>query len=510
MNAEIKTEEPGLSSSLLEQTSQDGSGVFTGSIFEIDRNRIGKVLHWKRHWVSQFLGVTMLAFDVCVISAIYLFMVGMWYDGPLWAASSQIVHFVLVSTSIVSVYLIGGYDYHEDKRKFRFLCEHLIVSLAVLFVAFFAVYAVAFYGKNLNTARLTVLVPLVGFPIVSILYRKFLSNAHAKLRRENAVCIIGAGLEARDIYRRVQRQGAEREVIVVSPDGSHAGKPLVPWDDDSPIVHNHEDLQLNSSVNGKFVESYILAGKCEDLSSEFMKRLAVAQFNGNSIYTYESYLTQVLRIVPPSQLTIDWAFTEGFRLNRNLTYDRMKRLMDIVAAGIGLVVASPVFLATAIAVKVTSKGPIIFKQTRVGEKEKPFTILKFRTMKVGSEKGNKYTQVGDSRITSVGNFLRKSRLDELPQLWNVLRGDLALIGPRAEWIDLVKDYQEKFPYYHFRHAVKPGVTGWAQVNYGYGADDEDTIEKLYYDLYYVRHFSLILDLSICVRTVFMMVFGHGR
>lgn len=131
-------------------------------------------------------------------------------------------------------------------------------------------------------------------------------------------------------------------------------------------------------------------------------------------------------------------------------------------------------------------------------------------MKVGSEKGNKYTQEGDSRITAIGGFLRKTRLDELPQLWNVLKGDLSLIGPRAEWIDLVNDYEQKFPFYHFRHAVKPGITGWAQVNYSYGENDRDTLEKLNYDLYYVRKYSFVLDVSICVKTFYTMIFGMGR
>jgi lipopolysaccharide/colanic/teichoic acid biosynthesis glycosyltransferase len=136
-------------------------------------------------------------------------------------------------------------------------------------------------------------------------------------------------------------------------------------------------------------------------------------------------------------------------------------------------------------------------------------ILKFRSMRVGSEKGAKYTSIDDDRFTPIGRFIRKTRLDELPQLWNVLVGELSLIGPRAEWVDLVRGYEERFPFYHFRHAVKPGITGWAQVNYSYGANDEDTLEKLNYDLYYVRRYSLTLDVAIVVKTFYMMLFGKG-
>ena len=137
-------------------------------------------------------------------------------------------------------------------------------------------------------------------------------------------------------------------------------------------------------------------------------------------------------------------------------------------------------------------------------------IYKFRSMKVGSEKGAKYTAANDSRLTPIGKFLRKSRLDELPQFWNVLIGDLSIIGPRAEWVDLVESYEKKFPYYHFRHEIKPGITGWAQVNYSYGQNDEDTIEKLNYDLYYIRKYSPLLDVIIVVKTLYMVIFGRGQ
>ena len=131
-------------------------------------------------------------------------------------------------------------------------------------------------------------------------------------------------------------------------------------------------------------------------------------------------------------------------------------------------------------------------------------------MRTNQESDDKYTQPGDTRITKVGNFLRLSRLDELPQLWNVLKGEMSLIGPRAEWDELVERYGNEIPCYHFRHLVKPGITGWAQVNYPYGANMEDTIRKLEYDLYYIRHFSFLLDAAIVLKTIHIMLFGKGR
>jgi lipopolysaccharide/colanic/teichoic acid biosynthesis glycosyltransferase len=156
--------------------------------------------------------------------------------------------------------------------------------------------------------------------------------------------------------------------------------------------------------------------------------------------------------------------------------------------------------------------PALFQQTRVGRERQLFTIYKFRTMtsRGPATPDDMYTRAHDPRITGLGRWLRKLRLDELPQLWNVLRGDMSLIGPRAEWVRCVEQYEQKIPFYHFRHLVKPGITGWAQVNYPYGESDEDAIEKLKYDLYYIRHYSVKLDAMIVLKTIHTMLFGGGR
>ncbi|PYL40887.1 MAG: polyprenyl glycosylphosphotransferase, partial [Verrucomicrobia bacterium] len=164
-----------------------------------------------------------------------------------------------------------------------------------------------------------------------------------------------------------------------------------------------------------------------------------------------------------------------------------------------------------------SGRPAIFRQSRVGREGHIFTAYKFRTMFIRDpneatteETTDLYTRKGDLRVTRAGRWLRKLRLDELPQLWNVFKGDMSLIGPRAEWVRCAQRYQKKIPSYHFRHLVKPGITGWAQVNYPYGESDEDAVEKLQYDLYYIRHYSLTLDAMIVLKTVHTMLFGKGR
>jgi len=165
-------------------------------------------------------------------------------------------------------------------------------------------------------------------------------------------------------------------------------------------------------------------------------------------------------------------------------------------------------LVCGLLVKLTSPGPVIYTQSRVGRYGKPFTIYKFRTMQHDAEKGGaQWAKSGDVRATPLGRFLRKSRLDELPQLWNILRGDMSLVGPRPERPEFVEKLRQHIPHYDMRHLVLPGLTGWAQVRFRYGASLEDSQRKLAFDLYYVRHCGLAFDLAICLRTLAAMAKG---
>jgi lipopolysaccharide/colanic/teichoic acid biosynthesis glycosyltransferase len=160
-------------------------------------------------------------------------------------------------------------------------------------------------------------------------------------------------------------------------------------------------------------------------------------------------------------------------------------------------------------IKIETRGPVFYRQTRVGQNEQPFTVLKLRTMRTDSEKGSLYTAQNDPRVTRIGRMLRLWRIDEIPQMWNVLKGDMSFVGPRAEWELLVREYQDKIPYYSFRHMAKPGITGWAQVNYPYGSSVGDAVRKLEYDLYYLKHMSVALDLKIIFKTITVVLLGQG-
>ncbi|KQN72993.1 sugar transferase [Sphingomonas sp. Leaf62] len=205
-------------------------------------------------------------------------------------------------------------------------------------------------------------------------------------------------------------------------------------------------------------------------------------------------------------------------LNPNDVYLKLKGAADILAATTLFLVLFPIMLITALMVRLDSPGPAIFRQQRMGYRGKPFTIYKMRTMRVDAPVSaasdlqllkNAMTQVGDPRITRLGHFLRRSRLDELPQLVNIIRGEMSLIGPRPEALPLSRWYEREIPFYHYRHLIKPGVTGWAQINQGHVTEVADVSEKLHLDFYYVKNLSFWLDVLISVRTLRTMVSGHG-
>jgi sugar transferase (PEP-CTERM system associated) len=225
---------------------------------------------------------------------------------------------------------------------------------------------------------------------------------------------------------------------------------------------------------------------------------------GNSFY---EMLTGklVVKAINPSWLI----FSDGFRKSR--TRRIMKRSIDLLLSCIMLILLFPLIIIIALLIKIESKGPIIFSQERVGENGKIYRMHKFRSMVENAEtlSGPVWAQDDDARITRVGKIIRKLRLDELPQLWNVLGGNMSFVGPRPEREHFVKELEGLIPYYRERYTIKPGITGWAQVSYGYGASVEDAIEKLNYDLFYIKNMSFFMDLMIVLRTIKIVLSRQG-
>jgi sugar transferase (PEP-CTERM system associated) len=242
-----------------------------------------------------------------------------------------------------------------------------------------------------------------------------------------------------------------------------------------------------------------------------MNRLLEMKLDGGVTFdhlasVYEEYTGKIaVENLRPSWMI----FSEGFKKSRPVAI--MKRVVDIVCALLMLLVLSPVMLMVAALVRLTSPGAVIYHQRRVGRHGQIFYVHKFRSMRSDAEAktGAVWAKANDSRVTPVGRFFRRTRLDELPQLWNIVKGEMSLVGPRPERPEFVAELTEKIPFYGFRHTVRPGLTGWAQVRYTYGASVEDALEKLQYDLFYIKHLSISFDLFILFSTLKTVVLRRG-
>ena len=241
-----------------------------------------------------------------------------------------------------------------------------------------------------------------------------------------------------------------------------------------------------------------------------VEELLECRMRGITVYDASTFIERETGKVDLDGMRASWLiFGEGFHIGRIGRV--LKRTLDIVVSGSLLILFAPVLLLTALLIKIDSKGPVFYRQIRVGLNGAPYSILKFRSMVQDAEKDGKaiWARSGDARVTRVGMIIRKARIDEIPQAINVLKGDMSFVGPRPERPVFVEQLAGGIPYYAERHRVKPGITGWAQINYPYGASVEDAREKLKYDLYYIKNQSLIFDLVIILQTVRIVLFAEG-
>jgi sugar transferase (PEP-CTERM system associated) len=308
---------------------------------------------------------------------------------------------------------------------------------------------------------------------------------------------------ARELFERRQELGVEL-VGFVDPDPARVGMPLI----NPGVIGTVSDIPTiarEKRVDRVVVSLADARGKLSMDQLLHMKLNDGVRFD-HLASLYEEYTGKIaIENLRPSWLI----FSEGFRRKRAL--EATKRGIDISLAFIGLVITMPAMALVAIGMKLFSPGPIFYHQDRVGKDGKIFTIHKFRSMRTDAEAGTGavWSTVGDPRVTPFGRFLRRTRLDELPQLWNVLRGDMSVVGPRPERPEFVTDLTKEIPFYGQRHAVRPGVTGWAQVRHAYASSVADSMEKLQYDLFYIKHVSIAFDLFIVLETIKTVLVRRG-
>ena len=277
--------------------------------------------------------------------------------------------------------------------------------------------------------------------------------------------------------------------------------------EESQYLGTIEDLERIIKENN--IDKIIIT--IDELDEHELDTLINFKVNGIDMITYKEFNEQIEQKIDITYIDKKWLLESmGFEILHNTTQQKIKRLFDIVFSIILLIMTFPIMLMTGIIIKISSKGPVFFKQKRLGLKNIEFEIIKFRSMKIHDQNEfSKYADENDPRVTKFGKFIRKTRIDELPQLICILKGDMSFVGPRPEWNELCYEYVEKIPYYNLRHLVKPGVTGWAQVMYPYGISVEDAYKKLEYDLYYMKHQDIMMDLKIVFRTMKIVFFAKG-
>lgn len=387
-----------------------------------------------------------------------------------------------------------------DRRE---LFVRLLRSLAATTLILAAIY---FWFPILIVGR-GVFLLTTAFIILAILASRLIFEfASSQVQPGERLLLIGTTPAAVALAQEIHERQAELGVEIVGfvdPDPARVGTVLfnpgvIGVIDDIPAI-------VRDRAVDRVVVSLADARGRLDMVKLLEIKLSGVTFD-HLATVYEEYTGKIaVENLRPSWMI----FSEGFRKSK--VQLGAKRLLDITAASIGLVLASPLALLVIALVKFTSPGPIFYRQERVGLNGKTFMVVKFRSMRVDAEAntGPVWAQKNDSRVTPVGRFLRRTRLDEIPQLWNALRGDMSMVGPRPERPGFVADLTRQIPFYGQRHVVKPGVTGWAQVKYTYGASVEDALQKLQYDLYYIKNMSVALDLFVMFQTVKTVVLRRG-
>ncbi len=416
--------------------------------------------------------------------------------GPLWIRA-LLVTFVMLASLVA----MGLYQFHQ-RLWYREASVRLFVAVAAGGIAL----AVIYYALPGLALSREISALAVGYVLLLLLFVRlyFVRNVDTNVFRRK-ILVYGAGDRAAriaELRRRADRRGfkvvgqvvAQGDTDIAGIDAVRLnGKTLVELADErgaEEVVVAMDDRRGNLPIR-QLLDCRLRGIEVIDLL-EFLER------ETGKIW---------IELVRPGWLI----FSPGFRVSKLRYFN--KRLVDFLASSVLMLVALPVMLIVAIAIKIEEgpRSPILYRQKRVGRNNLVFNVLKFRSMRVNAEADGQavWATKDDNRITKVGAVLRKVRLDELPQILNVFRGQMSLVGPRPERPEFVQSLRASIPYYAERHTVNPGVTGWAQLRYSYGANEEDALEKLQYDLYYVKNQSLLLDLMIILQTVEVVLWGKG-
>lgn len=405
--------------------------------------------------------------------------------------------FTIIYAIWLTVFYISGlYELTLARNNIGFysiLLQTLIINIG-LSITFF--YFIPYFGI---TPKTNLFLNLIIFALLFLIWRQLYNYSLRSTALINKVLIIGENKEIEQIKDLVR-------------DNPQFGYQIVQQIRPSDIQTPFDLLEIATQKNIKTIVTAIDPHQDSKLVRSLYQCLPL-KISFNDL---PSFYEKILGKIPISSIGEIW-FLENLTESQKNFYEAIKRVFDILGAIFLGLISLVLFPFIILLIKMESSGPAFIRQRRIGIDGQFFILYKLRTMYATAQDGSSepkgkpvYTQIGDPRITKIGKLLRKSRFDELPQLWNILLGQMSFIGPRPERIEFVQECEQETPYYQIRHIIKPGLTGWAQINFRYGSSIKDSIEKLQYELYYIKHRSLILDLNIILKTINIVLKGMGR
>ena len=450
----------------------------------------------RRAWVGRAL------VDVgVVLLAVYA---GVLIDASVETESLRELGTRGVSLAAGIVFLNGASGFYESvgHRRLGWVVARSLVALAVALPLTYFVFLMNPAG--LGDSGLIQWAAMAGVAAV-ILHRGYEATSSAvQARKRRRTLVFGSGEAARVVGQTLRESDPAVEIIGYYP-GPNEGAPAVPSSELLPLTRS-----LIATAVERRVDEIVVALTERRAGSMPMRDLLECKLQGIRVHDINSHFEKRLGQIRIDYLYAGWLiFGDGF--NQGFARTAVKRLFDIVCAFALIVLAAPLMLLAALAIRLDSRGPVLYRQERTGRNGRTFEVIKFRSIRVDAERDGqpRWATTNDDRVTRVGRFIRHTRIDELPQLFCVLKGDMSLVGPRPERPYFVEQLTREIPFYAVRHSVKPGVTGWAQVRYQYGSTVEDSQRKLQYDLYYVKNHSLLLDIQTLFETVRVVLTGQG-
>ena len=461
------------------------------------------------HYVSKIVFLLLFVEVIVLLGAAYIGAALRMLEFGDMGTASQLDHFFTSAVAftvaiIFSMSAMGMYqlDYDEGLRHPFFM------KLMPSFMMAFAILALVFYmAPELSFGRGTLAVVFLLAGIGIFLARMaFFKSSEARIL-QSRILFLGGGPLALECSELAANNSNYHKYEIAGFIPSPSEELCVPTESLLKVRDGDSMVSLARQYN----VSEIVVSVQNRRGGFPIKELLDCKLQGIRVTDAATFFERETCQIRVDSLQPSWlVFGGGFDQSFVRTF--MKRTFDLVCSLLILLVAFPLMLAAAIAVRLEDRGPVFYSQERVGKDGKTFYVHKFRSMRADAEKGGKpqWAAQNDPRVTRVGNFMRKTRIDELPQILNVFKGEMSFVGPRPERPYFVEQLIEVVPYYNVRHSVKPGITGWAQVRYGYGSSAEDALQKLQYDMYYVKNNSLFLDVLILINTLKVVLFRSGR